>query len=170
MEAKVSIIQKAKQFALKAHGEQKYGNLPYMVHLDAVNNIAQLHSLNESIQAAAYLHDVIEDTYVTYEEIKSEFSKKIADLVWAVTSETGRNREERNRKTYKKISKSTDAILLKLCDRIANIENAIATNKDDLLHIYKKEHNEFYKAMLGGESGSIETIPLLVHYKKLIIL
>jgi (p)ppGpp synthase/HD superfamily hydrolase len=60
------VNSKAREFAIKAHGEQKYGEFPYSVHLDEVATIAKPYG--ESAEIVAYLHDVIEDTSVTKKE------------------------------------------------------------------------------------------------------
>ena len=64
---------KARIFAIAAHGGQKYGNYPYSVHLDAVAKIAD--EYGEKAAVIAYLHDVVEDTFVSINDIEKEFGK-----------------------------------------------------------------------------------------------
>ncbi|MCI5166209.1 MAG: bifunctional (p)ppGpp synthetase/guanosine-3',5'-bis(diphosphate) 3'-pyrophosphohydrolase, partial [Candidatus Electrothrix sp. GM3_4] len=71
------LISKARRFALKHHGEQKYGEHPYVVHLDAVAELVQQYG--ELAVVIAYLHDVVEDTNITLPDIEKEFGKLIAD-------------------------------------------------------------------------------------------
>jgi (p)ppGpp synthase/HD superfamily hydrolase len=59
------MINKAKEFAIKHHGEQKYGDRPYSFHLDQV--VSYLVPYGETAQVIGYLHDVVEDTDVTLE-------------------------------------------------------------------------------------------------------
>lgn len=105
--------------------------------------VAERFKLSEDIKTACFLHDTLEDTETTYNELKKHFGQYIAELVYAVTDELGRNRKERKAKTYKKIRKfGIDAVLLKLCDRIANVENAIQTN-NAIIKMYQREHKYF---------------------------
>ncbi|MCI5143160.1 MAG: bifunctional (p)ppGpp synthetase/guanosine-3',5'-bis(diphosphate) 3'-pyrophosphohydrolase, partial [Candidatus Electrothrix sp. ATG1] len=81
---------KARKFALKHHGEQKYGKHPYKVHLDAVAELVQKYG--ETAIIIAYLHDVVEDTEVNLDDIKKEFGELIADCVAVLTDEPGKDR------------------------------------------------------------------------------
>lgn len=144
MEASIDVIEKAKKRALHWHGDQKYGDKPYSFHLNSVAQIGVDAGLPAQVIAACWLHDVLEDCPVNYSEIKKEFGAEIAEMVYCVTDELGRNRKERKLKTYPKLSKNRDAICIKLCDRIANIESSLANNPG-LLSMYKKEHPEFVK-------------------------
>jgi (p)ppGpp synthase/HD superfamily hydrolase len=59
------VKNKAKEFAIIAHGDQKYGEHPYSVHVDEVAHIAS--EYGELDEAVAFLHDVVEDTETTEE-------------------------------------------------------------------------------------------------------
>jgi len=138
---------KAAGFAAEAHGDQMYGEHSYVKHLTDV--VAVLHRFGQSnwwILTAAWLHDVLEDTDVTYEQLKEEFGEVVADIVQAVTNEPGENRAERNAKTYPKIKANPHAIVLKLADRIANVESSLESSQF-LLKMYRKEWNGFKKAL-----------------------
>lgn len=88
-------IKKAKEFALKHHGNQKYGKKPYMYHLEGVANKVDdvLDDFNiptndeetEHLLIIALLHDVVEDTDVTSEELMEEFGLSIAFQVEMLT-------------------------------------------------------------------------------------
>ena len=67
----LNTIHQANTFAIRAHGNQQYGDKPYVVHLDAVAEL--LTKYGETAQIIAYLHDVIEDTEITYTDVKNEF-------------------------------------------------------------------------------------------------
>jgi GTP pyrophosphokinase len=81
-----SLIRKAYEFAKKAHeGQQRLSGDDYLTHLVGVADIlADLH-LDSVTIAAGLLHDILEDTSVTYDQLKSEFGAEIADLVEGVT-------------------------------------------------------------------------------------
>lgn len=137
----------ALQFAIERHQGQMYGTKPYVLgHLCPVA-ILVVSSGFPDLEDAAYLHDVVEDTKTTIKEVEDEFGPETADLVWAVTSEQGQNRKERNAATYPKIAQAgTEAIALKLCDRIVNVEECLAT-QDAKLSMYRKEYPDFRAAL-----------------------
>lgn len=99
----MTLIEKAKAFAEKVHTGQTYGgDKPYTYHLAAVVQEAERFKLPEEVVAAAWLHDTIEDTNTTREELINEFGEEVARLVWAVTDYDGKNRKERAQKTLLK--------------------------------------------------------------------
>ena len=142
------MIEKAKAFAEKAHGFQKYGqDKPYTYHLGRVFETAQKFCPDrESVLIAAWLHDTVEDTATTLDSIHQEFGDAVADLVYRVTNEPGHNRREKNTKTYPKIRCSLDAVRLKLADRIANVEESFRS-RDVMLSMYRKEWPFFREAL-----------------------
>ena len=95
--------EKAILFAEHAHHGQQYGLYPYVYHLKQVAEIAEEIGFDEDIIIACYfLHDIIEDTPLSYNDVKKEFGEDVAELVYAVTNELGRNRAERHEKTFPK--------------------------------------------------------------------
>jgi len=137
-------INAIKKFAIEKHGDQKYGEHPYKHHLDMVYKESLCHDLPPIISVASFLHDVLEDTDVTYEDLVKEFgSDKLASLVFCVTDEPGKNRKERKAATYPKLKGNPNAIALKLCDRISNVRYCVESGNTDLLKMYKKEQPEF---------------------------
>lgn len=92
---------------------------------------------------ACYCHDLIEDCRVSYNDLKIKTSEKIADIVYDVTSEKGKNRNERNNeKFYNQLKLNDLAIFVKLCDRIANIMYSKST-KSSMFKKYKQEYDNF---------------------------
>lgn len=124
-----------------------YGELQYTTgHLVFVAVKVKVAGYPE-MEAAAWLHDVVEDTETTIEEVRTLFGDETADLVWAVTSEPGRNRKERNAATYPKIVRAGEkAVALKLCDRICNVEECWRV-QDSKLYMYHKEYRDFRAAL-----------------------
>ncbi|SRR5258708_5617729 len=151
----MGVVEKAKQFAIEAHGTQKYGRQPYSYHLETVANVlGEFGYHDDSLQSAAWLHDVLEDTPLTYEDlIRSGFPVIVATYVQCVTAESGPSRKDRNRLTYSKIRKSSEATVLKLADRIANVRECVA-NKDPRLRMYRSEYAEFRTALMTGDPGA----------------
>jgi (p)ppGpp synthase/HD superfamily hydrolase len=140
----LDIIRRAREFAVKAHGDQLYGNLPYLYHLEHVQTtLSRFGHDGPELQAAALLHDTLEDTATNYNDLRVQFGFTVAELVYAVTDELGRNRDERHDKTYPKIAAMPDALVLKLADRIANVEHSITAKDVRKLAMYCNEHREF---------------------------
>ena len=142
---------KAREFAIRAHGSQKYGPRDYVTHLDKVVAILHEFGYDDYVYVCAgYLHDTIEDTQTKWEDVCQEFGSEVADIVFAVTDEQGNNRHERHLKTYPKIAANKKATIVKLADRIANVRHSIDTgNKVDM---YKKEYHDFKQALFTLEN------------------
>lgn len=147
-------LLKAKEFAVKAHGQQMYGDKPYVVHLEHVHEVMKQYRHSNTdllILMAAWLHDVLEDTATSKTELVRNFGQKIADIVYRVTDEPGADRTERKRKTYRKIRGHMDATSVKLCDRIANVE--ASSDVPEKLKMYKNEYREFRDAVYTQDLG-----------------
>jgi (p)ppGpp synthase/HD superfamily hydrolase len=141
--------RKAFLLAMKAHEHQRYGKDPYMVHLfDVVGVIRRFECADPVILAAAWLHDVIEDTPRHYSDVAGATNLAVAEIVLALTDEIGRNRMERKLKTLPKLKGKLDAQTVKLADWIANVENCLA-EKAILLPMYQKDLPEFEAACRG---------------------
>lgn len=145
-------LEELRAWASKAHGDQKYDSKPYSEHLKAVEAIIVRYGHHfkggdmRLMRRCAWLHDVLEDTSVSFDQLRSVAGAVEASLVQLVTDEPGVNRKERKSKTYPKIRTSPLAIALKLADRIANVENARET-KYSLINMYKKEHPDFRREL-----------------------
>ena len=133
----ITKIQEAAYLAVSMHGKQKYGNKPYFYHLEQVVNVLrEFDNDSESYLIAGYLHDVLEDTSLSYQKLLRQFGEFVADMVYDVTDEQGKTREEKKRKTLPKTAQNKDAIIIKLADRIANLR--MGGKKD----MYIKEYPE----------------------------
>lgn len=142
-------IKEAIDLAGKAHFGQRYGKHPYLYHLTMVAEVAERLGFDEEIICACWLHDTLEDTKLTYYEIIQRFGTTIADIVYDVTDELGRSRGERKAKTYPKIKANYKAVIVKLCDRISNLQEC----KEDecLAEMYLKEHNDFRRGLMSKD-------------------
>ena len=149
----MNLIEQAQLFATQKHvldNHQLYGSvLPYTHHTEAVAQVLfEFGFTDEVIQAAARLHDVVEDTRdrpneVRVRDVEELFGAEVAALVEAVTCEPGPNRKTRNALTYPKIRAAGErAIALKLADRIANVEYGGRAKG-----MYQKEHADFRHAL-----------------------
>lgn len=134
--------KEARMVAVKAHSNQSYDDIyPYEKHLDDVVDVLKRFGFSGKYVVAGYMHDILEDTGFSYNDIKKHFGVEVAEMVFCLTDELGRNREERKSKTLPKTASNSDAIIVKLADRIANIEHG---GKIDM---YTKEYAQFKGAL-----------------------
>jgi len=125
----IAAIQAAYEYAEKAHRNQKrFSGEPYIVHpLEVAKILAQLELDPETIMAGL-LHDVVEDTGITLEDIQVKFGKEVALLVDGVTKLSRfefKSKEEQQaenlRKMFLAMAKDIRVILIKLADRLHNL-------------------------------------------------
>lgn len=125
----IKLIQKAYNYALEKHGDQKRkSGEPYIIHpTNVAYTIAEI-GLDEQTICAALLHDVVEDTEVTYEDIEKEFGQEIAEMVDGVTklkqiehASIEENQVENYRKMFLAMGKDIRVIIIKLADRLHNM-------------------------------------------------
>jgi len=130
----------ARDFAAQAHGSQKYGELPYLVHLDSVH--ANLVRWNASLptRISGFLHDVVEDTNVGVSEIAHEFGSAVAATVLSVTKMPGESAPSWLGRVREG---GPDSVLVKLADRLANVAAAKAPGRERYLAKYRAEQPLF---------------------------
>jgi|TARA_R110002060_G_scaffold30969_4_gene41574 (p)ppGpp synthase/HD superfamily hydrolase len=147
--------EKAKVYATHKHSGQIHGTRPFTTHLaEVVGVLHEFGYLDDNLTAAAWLHDVVEDTPVVIEEIYSEFGDRIGDLVDALTDGEGKTRMEKKQKPYATIPNVSGAVIVKLADRIANVRHTIADENpgaERYYETYKREHSGFCNAL--GKTG-----------------
>lgn len=149
------MLDKVLDFATKAHNGQarKYTGEPYIVHPIAVANLVKQHGGTEVQQAAALLHDVVEDTEVTLDEICIKFGTVIADLVFWLTDQS--TLADGNRVVRKAIDRKHtlasphDAQFIKLADLIDNTVS-IAKNDEGFAKVYFIEKQLILNGMLDS--------------------
>jgi (p)ppGpp synthase/HD superfamily hydrolase len=108
--------------------------------------------IKADILIACWGHDTIEDTRVSYNDVRKHLGEIAADIVYAVTNEKGKSRKERaNSKYYRGIRETRGAVFVKLCDRIANVKYSKLT-KSRMFEMYQSENEEFMKN-LGWVEG-----------------
>jgi len=138
----MTAIDRAWIVAEKWHANQSYDIYPYMYHIHCVADNISIMNYSEEIYIAAILHDILEDTGLSYNDIKKAFNEDIANIVYAVTDEIGHNRKERKEKTYPKIRANWKAVVVKIADRIANVSHSKEYNQEKY-KMYQKEHEIF---------------------------
>lgn len=143
----------ARWYASTKHAAQKYGLQPYSFHLQAavteLNNCLRLPAFryydHDLIYCATWLHDVVEDTGTSLNELGELFDQRVVELVAAVTDGEGTNRYERKAGVYAKIRKvGLPALAVKLADRLANsMACGLPKEKSSMLDMYQKEEAKF---------------------------
>ena len=128
-QADFELLNRAYYFAKEHHeGQIRKSGDPFLVHcVEVARLLAQL-GLDHTTVAAGLLHDVVEDTPATHEEVAKQFGEEIAELIAGVTKIdqiTYESREVRQAETYRKMLLSTvkdiRVILIKLADRLHNM-------------------------------------------------
>ena len=127
--ADVEIVSRAYEFAARAHeGQKRKSGEPYFVHPASVAGIITDLKLDIASVCAGLLHDVVEDTLATVEDIEREFGSEIAFLVDGVTKLSKINftsKEDRQAENFRKMvvamARDIRVLLVKLCDRLDNM-------------------------------------------------
>lgn len=146
MEYTDKLVREARMVAVKAHGNQDYdGIFPYEKHLDDVVEVLKRFGFGNKYLIAGYLHDTIEDGAISFNKIKRYFGAEVSEMVYCVTDEQGRNRKEKKTKTYPKIRENPDALIIKLADRIANIEHG------GKVKMYSEEYELFRQSLYNHD-------------------
>lgn len=145
-------IQQAKEFAIEAHKGQlrKYTGLPYVTHTEEVAKIVESYNGSKEMIAAALLHDTVEDTNITIENIRHNFGNSTADMVnWLTDTskpEDG-NREVRKTIDRDRLSQAPAAVqLIKAADMISNGKD-IKVNDPSFAKVYISEMKLLLNAM-----------------------
>ncbi len=122
-------IRAAAKFAAEAHGDQKrQSGEPYIIHPFAVGEILMGINMDVETVLAGILHDTLEDTPTTFENLVDNFGKTVADLVEGETKISGlkvKNKSQREAETIRKMffamSEDIRVIIIKLADKLHNM-------------------------------------------------
>ena len=152
----MDLATKAAEFAKQAHGDQrrKYTNVPYFTHLHDVATLLHDNDLSDVVVAAGYLHDTLEDTATTRQQLEAQFGLTVARLVCEVTDVS--KPEDGNRKTRKALDRdhlaksSPDGASIKLADLISNTRDIVA-NAPDFAKVYLAEKADLLPVLRHGD-------------------
>lgn len=167
------LLDRALIFAVRAHAgtERRGKGFPYIVHPMEAVSIAATITPDQEILAAAALHDTVEDTDVTIEQIRAEFGERIASLVSSETDVVFENRSEsdswhdRKQAAINRLAKvSHDAKIVAISDKLSNMR-AIARDYTELgdalwnrFHVNDpKEHEWHYRGLADSLSELKDT-------------
>ena len=152
------LVDRARVYATEAHQRinhrRKYNNEPYHVHLSAVAKLVATVTDDDEMVAAAWLHDTVEDTQATLEDIEAEFGVHVAELVEELTdvSKPG----DGNRVQRKQIDRihlaqaSKQSKTVKLADLIDNCKD-ITRHDPRFAQVYLTEMNSLLDVLQGGD-------------------
>lgn len=166
-----TLLDRAIVFAVEAHRntERRGKGFPYIVHpMEAVEIVATITN-DQELLAAAILHDTIEDTDVTYEQLKREFGDRIADIVYAESDRFVEGVSEENSWHARKQAAITrlaeaphDAKVVAMGDKLSNMR-AIARDykkKGDALwqifHVTDKESHAWHYRGLADSLAELK--------------
>lgn len=157
---------RAEALAKEAHAGQIHSGEVYENHCRRVVGYLFGYGYTDvDLLAAAWLHDVVEDTPVTLERVEAVCGATVRLVVWACTG-TGDSRRERNARIYEKLSGYPFAAPIKVADRIDNVERAWRT-RDARLFMYYREHDRFRAAIRFANEALIDT-PIFMHLDRLL--
>ena len=153
---KVEIITKAFNFANQAHkGIKRRSGEPYIMHPIAVASIVCNEiGLGSTSICAALLHDVVEDTDYTVEDIENIFGPKIAQIVDGLTKISGGifgDRASAQAENFKKLlltmSNDIRVILIKIADRLHNMQMCIRDSPESISFLYASFSMIFFNSL-----------------------
>jgi (p)ppGpp synthase/HD superfamily hydrolase len=155
----MSLRSKAMRFAEEAHRgvTRRYTGEPYVTHPFNVAMLVSTATADEEVVAAALLHDVLEDTAVSLDEITAAFGPRVAALVVEVTDVyTAKRHPDLNRVSRKALERerlatvSNEAKTIKLADLVDNT-GSIMTHDPNFGRVYLKEKELLLEALGGGD-------------------
>lgn len=132
MLAGLRLVSEAAEFAARRHSgmsRKGRGNEPYINHLAEVANLLAdaTDGADAELVAAGWLHDTVEDTDTTREELAEKFSERVAALVVEVTDDMNLSQTERRQKQVEDAPhKSAGAKLIKIADKVSNVRARIS--------------------------------------------
>ena len=135
------MTNKARDFAIKWHGDQMYGDKPYVYHLDHVAEIVSKSNQDRSsgtlqwLLEVAYLHDVMEDCGVTYYQLADLFGVEVGHSVDLLT----KSKDVLYEDYIRRIKENFYAKAVKIADTKANLRQSILDNDKNRIVKYAKQ-------------------------------
>ena len=158
--AKGRRLKRVKAFAIRAHARQRYAGKPYSVHLQEVVNVIRSfgpeivgmysdETYHEALQAA-WLHDVIEDTAVTRDDLAARFGDRLAQIAddLAIRQMEKSGKEEGLRDYFARVGSDPVSALVKVADRIANSRQTMRSRDIEMARKYSSQR-ELLVAAVG---------------------
>lgn len=162
-----ALIKKATEFATEYHYGQSRkdaANTPYINHpIDLAKLLTDYAGITDTnVIVAALLHDTVEDTSATVEDIEESFGTKIRNIVMEVTDDKSLPSPERKRLQIENASKiSYEARLVKLADKICNLRDIIDRPPVKWSLQRKQEYFDWAKAVIDRLRGTNEKLEIM---------
>lgn len=137
----MNIVERAKEFAIKAHGKQKYGKLPYEYHLQQVVNKLMLwkdydsFDVTDECLAVAWLHGVLEDTDTSLTDLEQHFGDEVGYQVLMLSKTVPSSYDV----YIRLIKKEKVAKLVKMADTLCNLEASLLSGELKRVNKYSKQ-------------------------------
>jgi guanosine-3',5'-bis(diphosphate) 3'-pyrophosphohydrolase len=163
----IRLVCEAAELAARRHtGQQRKGrgDEPYLNHLAEVANLLSLASQREDAElvAAGWLHDTIEDTETTHDELAQRFGLRVAGLVEECTDDMRLPKSERRRRQVADAPhKSDGAKLIKIADKISNVRARIFPNPGDEQREELADYVAWAEQVVAGCRGISTTLDAL---------
>jgi len=160
----ICLISEAADFAARRHNgmaRKGRGNEPYINHLAEVANLlaAATGGRDAELIAVGWLHDAIEDTGTTQEELSEKFNERVASLVAEVTDDMRLPKSERRRlQIVDSPGKSSSAKLIKIADKISNIRARIHSDPSAEERADLKDYTDWAEQVVAGCRGGNATL------------
>lgn len=160
------LLMKAAHFAAIKHTDQRRKGdrqEPYYNHLSDVGLILAEHTggSDPALIATSLLHDTIEDTETTYEELVAEFGADIADLVREVTDDKNLEKAERKRLQIENAPKKSDrAKMIKIADKTSNLKSILHSPPAHWTEDRKREYFDWAAQVVNGCRGICDNLEI----------
>lgn len=169
---KSDFVQRATQYAAKMHKGQyrKFTKENYIAHPIRVAKNLRRYSKDSEIMAAAILHDTLEDTAATFAEIEHLFGRRVATLVKELTTDNVNFTNFKSKADYLAIKLyhlSTDALLIKLADRLDNVSDILLADAA-FKKRYTKETQKILTSLKRRNDLSIDHFELMQRIESVI--
>ncbi len=171
------VVEKATILAIRAHSGQmrKDAPTPYIAHPIRVALLLARYGFSDTVIAAGLLHDVVEDTSVSLEEIKDEFGNEIAELVKSVSNDDTLGWEEKKKKYIETLRGAPDnSKAIATADKIANAESLLAARAREGSAVWS-HFNAPREKKLWFEESVLEMLlekwpcPMVEEYARLVV-
>ncbi len=172
----MELLAKAHRLMLKAHGKQvrKTDGSPYVVHpMMVAKKLARL-GFSDEVIAAAFVHDVLEDTDYSEKQLRQELGDKVVDIILPLTEDKSLEWEKRKEKYINDVKNAnSETKAVSIADKIHNLESIIETHKTMGANIWtkfnrgKEQKMWFEHEMLKALQESWDH-PLIAEYEQLL--
>lgn len=172
----VSIIEKAARISVLAHegNTRKADGLPYIIHPFMVALKLVKYNFPETVIAAALVHDVLEETDYSPEQLKAELGEKVFEIVRDVTNDKSLSWEEKKKKYVESVRNGSEgAKAIAVADKIHNLESLLIAHAEQGPKLWKK-FNRGKEQKLWFENEVLKMLketwqhPLIEEYEQLL--